>query len=106
MPGGFAVGTFLGVKIEERIALGLRLVRVITTKPNDDLVHALRDDGFGVTVLQGEGLTGPVYVLFSVVQRRLVPRFREIMADKAPNAFYTLEDTRFASGGLKGRLGK
>ncbi len=104
--GGFAAGTWLGIKIEERIALGLRLVRVITVKPNDKLVKALRENNFGVTVLDGEGLSGPVYVLFSIVERRQLKRFRKLVEDLAPRAFFTEEDTRFATGTFKGRLGK
>ena len=106
--GGFATGTWLGVKLEERIALGMRMTRVITTQPNDELVVALRGKGFGVTVLQGEGLSGPVYVLFSVVKRCLVPNFRKVVRELAPQAFFTIEDTRFVSsgGGLMDRMGK
>lgn len=104
--GGFAAGTWLGVVIEARIALGIRLVRVITVRPNNELVSALREAGFGVTIVHGEGLNGPVYVLFSVVRRKLVPAFQEIVKEWAPNAFMTIEDTRFASGGIIGRKGK
>jgi len=106
--GGFATGTWLGVKLEERIALGMRMIRIITTRPNDELVETLRGKGFGVTVLHGEGLCGPVYVLFSVVKRCLVPTFRKVVQELAPQAFMTIEDTRFVSGGggLINRMGK
>lgn len=106
--GGFATGTWLGIKLEERIALGMRMIRVITRRANDELVEALREKGFGLTVLRGEGLSGPVYVLFSVVKRSLVPNFRGIVEELAPQSFLTIEDTRFVSGGggLIDRMGK
>jgi uncharacterized protein YebE (UPF0316 family) len=99
---GFAVGTLLGVRIESRLALGRRLIRVITVRQNDDLVHALRDAGFGVTCVPGEGMNGPVYVLFSVVKRRLVKDYLRIVQKYAPKAFFTVEETRFVSGGVVG----
>jgi len=106
--GGFATGTWFGIKLEERIALGMRMIRVITTRANDELVETLRGKGFGVTVLRGEGLSGPVYVLFSVVKRCLVPNFKGIVQERAPQSFLTIEDTRFVSGGggLIDRMGK
>lgn len=100
--GGFAVGTLTGVRLEAMIGLGTRLVRVITVRQNHELVDALRAAGFGVTVLPGEGMNGPVFVLFSVVRRRSVARYVAIVREHAPQAFYTVEETRFSSGGQMG----
>ncbi len=100
--GGFAVGTLAGVRLEAAIGLGTRLIRVITVRQNHELVDALRAGGFGVTVLPGEGMHGPVFVLFSVVKRRNVPAYAAIVRDHAPNAFFTVEETRFSSGGILG----
>ena len=100
--GGFAVGTLTGVRLESAIGLGTRLVRVITVRENHELVEALRAAGFGVTVLPGEGMQGPVFVLFSVIKRRSVPSFIRIVQEFAPKAFYTIEETRFSAGGRLG----
>ncbi len=100
--GGFAVGTLTGVRLESAIGLGTRLVRVITVRENNELVNALRAAGFGVTVLPGEGMQGPVFVLFSVVKRRSVPAYVQIVQEFSPQAFYTIEETRFSSGGRLG----
>jgi len=105
--GGFAVGTFVGIHVERVIGLGTRLIRVITTFQNDGLVAALRGAGFGVTFLPGQGKEGKVYILFSVVKRRAIPDFLTILREHAPNAFYTIEDTRQHQGGMiGGRKGK
>jgi uncharacterized protein YebE (UPF0316 family) len=67
---GFTVGNYLGILIEKKLALGLVQVRIITPEPADDLLNALRDSQFGVTCLKGEGASGPVNVLVTVVRRK------------------------------------
>lgn len=68
--GGFACGTLLGMSIERWIARGHLLLRVISRDHAGEVVAALRDAGFGVTVVQGEGRDGPRSILFLVIPRR------------------------------------
>ena len=96
---GFACGTMLGIVLESKLALGNRMVRIITHRQNDALVEALREAGFGVTRLTGEGRDGKVYLLFSMVRRKSLDRYMAITRDLAPRAFVSVEDTREVSGG-------
>jgi uncharacterized protein YebE (UPF0316 family) len=52
----------------------------------------LRDAGYGVTEVSGEGLRGPVTILFSVVPRRRATEAMRIVAAVTPGAFVTVED--------------
>lgn len=52
---GFATGTFVGMLIEERMAMGTLVLRIILAKGVDELTNALRAAGFGVTSVNGEG---------------------------------------------------
>ncbi len=101
--GGFAAGTLVGIAIENRVALGTRFVRVITHRLNDRLVDALRDAGFGVTRVAGEGMQGKVYILLSVVKRKDLVSYVGLVRELAPKAFYTVEDARSFQGGFIGR---
>lgn len=92
--GGFAAGTMLGILLEGKIALGHRVVRIIVHKREAELTQMLRDHGFAVTRLMGEGKKGPVAVLFSVIRRRDINSYMKIVNEIAPNAFVTLEETR------------
>ena len=58
--GGFATGNFIGMLLEEKLALGHQLIRVITSDEPIELVNSLRDQGYGVTVSPAEGLNGKV----------------------------------------------
>lgn len=94
---GFAVGNYVGLYIEEKIAMGKLIVRVITAKPGTLLVESLRDGGFGVTTVEAQGGLGPVHIIYTVVQRRDVDTVVGIVKEHNPNAFYTVENVRYTS---------
>ncbi|NUP90661.1 MAG: DUF2179 domain-containing protein [Candidatus Sumerlaeia bacterium] len=98
---GFGTGTLVGILIEQKLALGLQMIRVINTEPNRDLSPALRAEGLIVTELQGHGATGPVEICFSVVPRRQAQAVIDKILDYSPRAFITIEDLRRSSSALE-----
>jgi uncharacterized protein YebE (UPF0316 family) len=113
--GGFAVGNYIGLWIEERLAIGSLVIRIITAKPANELVEHLRTAGYGVTSLDAKGSVGDVALIFTLVKRRDVKAVITIVKNYNPKAFYTIEDVRFTSdmvfgptkntkGGLFGNL--
>lgn len=97
---GFACGTFIGMTIEERLSIGLAVIRIITREDAKDLMADLRKKNYGVTSLDAEGATGQVKVLLMVAKRQDI---RDIVASVKvhhPNAFYTIEDVRTAKEGV------
>jgi uncharacterized protein YebE (UPF0316 family) len=97
--GGFGIGTYIGMRIEERLALGHELVRVVTRTDASDLIADLRERGFPVTSVTGQGRDGEVGILFVILKRRTVSEVVEIIKSHNPRAFYTIEDMRFVSNG-------
>ena len=71
--GGFATGTLVGLMIEERMALGMANIRVVSRHGGVELAEALRERGFGVTEFAGQGREGHVEVLDAVLRRRDLP---------------------------------
>jgi uncharacterized protein YebE (UPF0316 family) len=98
--GGFTVGTFLGVVVEQKLALGSVVVRTITCKDASSLVAALRGAGYGVTCLQGDGATGPVQVVFTVVPRRMLGHVLGILKAFDPGVFYSVDALQSAAAGV------
>lgn len=96
-PAGFAAGNIVGLIIENRISIGKVIVRIITRREADELVSILRSCGYGLTVLDAEGGTGPVKVIFTIMERSDIPRVVETIKKDNPNAFYSVEDVRFVS---------
>ncbi len=98
--GGFAAGNAMGLHLEQRLAFGMRLLRVIVREDADALTEALRKADFGVTVVGGEGAQGQVSILFTLVRRRDLMRATELVRAHCPRAFFTIEDVRQAAEGV------
>lgn len=98
--GGFAAGTFVGLWVEEKLALGVRIIRIVTKSDATELITVLRRDGHGVTSLDAEGSEGPVHVLFSIAKRKNLSSLIRRVRDFNPRAFYSIEDVEFVSSGV------
>ena len=98
--GGFAAGTLVGMIIEERLALGLQVIRVITNQNCDLMIEILRKDNHGVTVVDGQGATGSVKILFMIVKRKSVENVVNIIRQQNPTAFYSIEDIKTVRKGI------
>jgi len=95
--GGFAAGTFVGIWLEDRLAMGVSIIRIITPQPTPALLAELREAGLGVTTIDGQGLFRPVKIVFSIVKRRCIPALLGIVKRHDPQAVYTVEDIRSVS---------
>lgn len=98
--GGYATGILVGMTVEDKIAVGLRMIRVINPNPGIDVATLLRERGMRVTRIEGAGQKGPVEVSFSVVKRRRVAEVRDLLNEQAPEAFITIERVDRADGAV------
>jgi uncharacterized protein YebE (UPF0316 family) len=94
---GFGMGTYIGMILEGKLALGYELVRVITKKGAEDLIKGLREKGYPVTTVPGMGRDGEVGVLYVIIKRKVLREVTGIIQQYNPNAFYTIEDMRYVS---------
>jgi uncharacterized protein YebE (UPF0316 family) len=97
---GFAAGNYVGVLIENKISIGRVVIRIITRQNADELVSFLRSSGYGLTVVDGEGATGAVKIIFIIVERKDIQSIVETIHEFNPNAFFSVEDVRFVSGAV------
>jgi uncharacterized protein YebE (UPF0316 family) len=98
--GGFTLGNYLGILIEQGLALGSVVVRTITNKDPAPLVADLRAASFGVTCLEGRGATGPVQVVFTVVPRRELGAVIGLLKRFDPGVFYSVDGLQSAASGV------
>lgn len=91
---GFATGNFLGLIIEERLALGLATIRTVVRAGGAELATALRDAGFGVTEMPGRGRDGTVEVLYAVLPRRRIEECLRLVERGAPDSFVVVDEPR------------
>jgi uncharacterized protein YebE (UPF0316 family) len=92
--GGFAMGNYVGLIIEEKLAIGFQVIRIITGRDSTPLIEKLRSCGYGVTTILAEGKDGKVHIIFSIVKRADVKDVIEIIHVFNPKSFYSIEDIR------------
>ena len=98
--GGYAAGNFIGMNIEERIALGSQLIKVFSPKDVTHLQKCLNEAGFGTTVVEGNGSAGKVKILYTVINRKTFDQVEKILKDFDPLIFYVIEDVRLVKSGI------
>ncbi|MCX6297245.1 MAG: DUF2179 domain-containing protein [Bacteroidetes bacterium] len=98
--GGFATGTFVGLWIEERLALGLQVIRIITNQECEELLLALKRGNHGITVVDAQGAVGPVKMIFTIIQRKNVKEVAMLIRKYNPTAFYSIEEIKNTSQGV------
>lgn len=97
---GYSMGIFVGIRIEERLALGLQIMRIFTQNDPEELRAILAHHDYGVTVIDAQGTKGPVKILLTIVKRKDVLTIRDLINQHRPEAFYTIEDIRTVSKGV------
>jgi uncharacterized protein YebE (UPF0316 family) len=98
--GGFAMGNYIGLYLEHKIALGSSLIRVITHRDAGPLIDHLKKNNCGVTNIEAQGSRGKVNVIYLIVRRADVPSLINTIQKFHPHAFFTIEDVRQVSHGV------
>jgi uncharacterized protein YebE (UPF0316 family) len=102
--GGFATGNFVGMWLDEKLAIGHEIIRVITKKDANQLADVLRKAGFGVTTVKATGMQGEVGVLYIIVNRRNIKQVISLIQLHNPNAFFTIESIHYVNRQLDTRV--
>jgi uncharacterized protein YebE (UPF0316 family) len=97
---GFATGTVIGMWIEERIAIGHKHLRIISSRRGSELAEHLRAQGFAVTEVLGRGKDGTVSLLNCTVHRKDVQLIETLVKEKDEQAFITADDVMPVSRGF------
>jgi len=97
---GFAAGNYVGMWIENRLALGTVVLRIILAQSGDELADALHAAGYGVTRVDGQGANGPVKLIYTIVRRKDLPGVLEVIHTTTPKAFVAIEEVRSTEQGI------
>lgn len=97
---GYATGNFVGIMVENKIAFGYQLMRVYTKKNGRELTLLLNQNGFGSTLIKGEGAVSEVDIIETVISRKSLKKVTKILDLFDPTAFYLVEDIRFKRKGI------
>ena len=91
---GFASGTFIGMYIEEKLAIGRVVLRLITKEPVHEFLDFLHESNYRYSILDAQGKTGKVHVVFLVLKRDNLGPMTKAVNKYHPNAFYTIEGVK------------
>lgn len=97
---GFATGNFVGMLIEEKLAMGIQMIRIFSYQGGNDLVQILNTRGYGATVVEAQGAREKVNLIYTIVNRNDLIKVIEIINDFNPNVFYTVEDIKAVNEGI------
>lgn len=96
-PAGFACGIFVGMIIEEKIAYGKVIVRIITRKDVTELIQYFNTQHFRFTKVNAEGPDGNETLVFTVLERERLDDLLNKLKELIPTAFYTIEKVKAAA---------
>lgn len=97
---GFATGNFIGMIIEEKLAMGILMIRVFAHERGLELVNTLNLRGYGATVVDAHGARAKVHLIYTIVHRNELDRVLDVINDFNPKAFYTIEDVKSVNEGI------
>lgn len=98
---GFAVGNYMGSLFEEKLGIGLSQVQIIVKADHGvELAQAIRNEGYAVTLVLGEGKNLERYILFMYVKRKRVKHLLDVAKGAQENAVITVMDTKPLYGGF------
>lgn len=95
--GGFAMGNYVGMHIEQKLAVGIVAVRIVTKKDATPLTEFLKSEKYGYTVASAKGISGNVRIVYSIIRRVDLPRLTQTIRRFNPNAFISVEDVMAVS---------
>jgi uncharacterized protein YebE (UPF0316 family) len=97
---GFATGNLVGMIIEEKLAMGIQMIRIFANERGNELVQRLNSNGYGATSVEAQGARDNVHLVYTIVQRNELGKVIDLINTFNPKAFYTIEDIKAANEGI------
>lgn len=97
----FTLGNYLGATIENKLAIGTACIQVVIKSDIKGILSdALREKGFGVTIMQGQGKTGEVDLMMIYLKRKRLDEATAIVNEYSPDAMIVINDVRNLKNGF------
>lgn len=97
---GFSVGNYMGSTIEKKLALGTtKIEAILNAKTDEGVVNKIREEGFAVTTVNGEGYESSRHILIMHVKRKNTDRAINLVKSLATDAVITINEIKPVYGG-------
>ncbi|MFD1021045.1 DUF2179 domain-containing protein [Thalassobacillus hwangdonensis] len=97
---GYGLGVIVGMKIEEKLALGYITVNVISSSPDIEFTKKLRDKGYGVTSWFAYGMEGDRLAMQILTPRKYELKLYDTIRSLDPKAFIIAYEPKQIHGGF------
>ena len=91
---GFGVGTWLGMLVDSRLAMGFADVRIISSKRGLAIADHVRAAGFGATTIRANGRDGVVTIVETIAPRKSLNAILAQVRRVDPEAVVAVDDAR------------
>ncbi len=88
---GFAAGNAVGIMVEQRLAFGSVVIRMISTDEGERIADYLRNQGHICTTFNGLGRDGEVKMIYVSSQRKEASNILAAAQEIDPALFYVIE---------------
>jgi len=104
--GGFALGNYTGLIIQDKLVKGTVLVRVIADHNLKTLSEKLYLKNIKSTQMEGTAheVDNKTFISLIISNRRKADMVIDIIEDTCPGAFYSVQDVRYASADSLNKL--
>lgn len=99
--GGYAAGTYIGGVLAKLLFPSNSLVQIITSKRDPELLKAIGEAGFSMTVsdVYGRDHVSEKYMIFIHVGGKYVQKLQKIVIEADPQAFISISEGRNSVNG-------
>jgi len=97
---GYGIGVVVGMKIEEKLALGYITVNVVSSNPDIAFTRKLREKGYGVTSWFSYGMEGDRLSMQILTPRKYELQLYETIQEIDPKAFIISYEPKHIHGGF------
>lgn len=91
---GFAVGTYIGMVLEEKISIGKVRIRVVTKKNLKTMIEDMRPTRYVFVNTHTDSSYGKIKIINAFIDRKYLENVIRRIKVRDPNAFYTVEELK------------
>lgn len=98
---GFATGTYIGGVLSDKFISGTLGVQVVTSEQNNDIITAIRNEGYGVSVVDVKGKEDgkEKYMLFIEIDKKHITSLKNLIKGLDSKAFMVVNETKYVQNG-------
>ena len=96
---GFSVGTYIGGKISSMFIKTNLEVQVILTNKNEKVIKLLRDNGYGLTIIEAKGNNNSKYMLYIQIKNRSLAKLKRLIKTEDSKALIAVNESKYIENG-------